>query len=129
MQKLQELLTKHKEKLRDWVYNTIDLCKFWFSTYEDYILDCRLPSWNRENKHLSELLFSTPFLSLLEWEKQYEIWSHSPEIITWWYLDCCSEIQHSKKIDSEWDYRYHKINLALLESDKERVDYISNFTL
>ena len=110
MSKLQQLLNKHKDKLRDWRYNKIeaDMQQTWtifidvFNTFSS-------------SYSLSDLLFSTTFLSLLEWK---EDWNCYQELFcTWeqsWYIT--------------W-YKYHKINLALLTTDQERVGYIEENTI
>lgn len=77
---------------------------------------------------LSDLLFSTPFLSLLERVKspneilvrtEFE-WLISP-------LWCNEEWQ---QIRCYWNtYQYHKINLVLLNTDAERIEYIEKFTI
>lgn len=113
MQKLQELITKHKENLRDWKRVKAVLCDDWVIIYE--IITNKIYS-------LSDLLFSTPFLSLLEWKetsKEWQKWEHFYGIV-----DC----EWRKDYSETW-YNFHKINLALLESDKERVEYIESFTL
>ncbi len=114
--KIQELLNKHKDKLWDWIYRDIliieDIC-YCLYTQED-------GREIREKESLSDLLFSTPFLSLLEW-KEYE----------WDCYDKYTKYE-SKASNQENDYRYgsyHKINLVLLNTDEERVKYIEAFTL
>lgn len=113
--KLQELLNKHKDKLWDWIYRDIliieDIC-YCLYTQED-------GREIREKKSLSDLLFSTPFLSLLEWDdnKCDKIWIH--QYMKWWkFVEWYSIYE-----------QYHKINLVLLNTDEERVKYIQEFTL
>lgn len=113
MQKLQELITKHKENLRDWKRVKAVLCDDWVIIYE--IITNKIYS-------LSDLLFSTPFLSLLEWKRNITFTEMRVKTI---YEDTNIE----SDLYYENNHNFHKINLALLESDKERVDYISNFTL
>lgn len=92
MQKLQQLLEKHKEKLRDRGESVYSL---------------------------SDLIFSSSFLSLLEWND-----------------DLCEDVWIKQKM-KDWKFvewhsvydTYHKINLALLNTDKERIEYIESFTL
>ena len=68
---------------------------------------------------LSYLLFSTPFLSLLEWDdnKCDKVWIH--QYMKWWkFVEWYSIYE-----------QYHKINLVLLTTDIERIKYIEEFTL
>lgn len=76
---------------------------------------------------LNDLIFWTPFLSLLEWKIVYECWVHSPEICQYWYLWWCADLEYQNKIDSE-DQKsdYHKINLCLLNSDEDRIKYLED---
>ena len=124
MQKLQELITKHKEKLRDWTFDKLEIDNTAYNNQkiideETIIIDWRI---NREPMcvfSLSDLLFSTPFLSLLSWDdSKCDATRTKQHIKNWTFIEWYSIYES-----------YHKINLALLESDKERVDYISNFTL
>lgn len=111
--KIQELLNKHKDKLWDWVYRDIliieDIC-YCLYTQED-------GREIREKRSLSDLLFSTSFLSLLEWKKCE------------WYLYRIKQDDQWKVKNIYYDERYHKINLVLLNTDEERVKYIQEFTL
>lgn len=108
--KIQELLNKHKDKLWDWRYNNIELDDH----IDVYFIDCD-SGWFKVSFSLSDLLFSTPFLSLLE---RKDFWHSYQELFwTWeqsWYLT--------------W-HEYHKINLVLLTTDIERIKYIEAFTL
>lgn len=119
MQKLQELITKHKEKLRDW-YKETKLMKEYSWDDNNIIIQLQQP-WlgGILYKSLSDLLFSTHFLSLLEWNDGLakDVWIKQ-EMGTWKFIEWHSVY-----------YTYHKINLALLKSDKERVEYINSFTL
>lgn len=110
--KIQELLNKYKDKIWEWYFvkielsyfeNDIDLHCWWQSAIYPVI------------KPLSDLLFSTPFLSLLEWKSD---WLESRKHFCVWFVSygCGS-------------YNYHKINLVLLNTDKERIEYIEQFTL
>lgn len=66
---------------------------------------------------LSDLLFSTPFLSLLERKKDI-----NP---IWVYYEWTKEKMMCHSVHTE----FHKINLVLLSNDVERIEYIENFTL
>lgn len=114
--KLQELLDKHKDKLWEWYFVTIELSSF----DNDIDLHCRYESAiYPEIKPLSELLFSTPFLSLLEWDdnKCDKIWIH--QYMKWWkFVEWYSIYE-----------QYHKINLALLTTDQERIIYLEENTI
>lgn len=105
--KLQELLFKHKDKLWGWIYRDIllieDICYCWYTQEDGKLI--------REKKSLSDLLFSTNFLSLLEWKKN----------------DFESYMQNWNRICD--DFNIHKINLVLLNTDEERIKYIEAFTL
>ena len=114
--KLQELLSKHGHDLRwTWRAKLVE-------NYSILLLDID------KSISLSYLLFSTPFLSLLERVKspneilvrtEFE-WLISP-------LWCNEEWQ---QIRCYWNtYQYHKINLVLLNTDAERIEYIEKFTL
>lgn len=68
---------------------------------------------------LSYLLFSTPFLSLLERkiDASEKVWIHQ-------------YIKDERFIEWYSTYEnYHKINLVLLNTDEERIKYIEAFTL
>lgn len=116
--KLQELLNKYKDKVHNWVYDDI----LHFEETNEIIYIYYQEDWKRIsiNDSLSDLLFSTPFLSLLEW-REYE----------WDCYDKYTKYQ-SKACYQETDYcyeNYHKINLVLLNTDAERIEYIEAFTL
>lgn len=109
--KLQELLDKHKDKLWDWRFSILT-----------FIMDCdwiwRIEKQPYYNVRLSELLFDTPFLSLLEWRKWWSLWAERDNI-NWL----------SMKTLFWGSSDYHKINLVLLNTDAERIKYIEAFTL
>jgi len=110
--KLQELLEKYKNKI--WY---LDFAKIELSCFEnDVDLLCyRYWEFYPDIKPLSWLLFSTPFLSLLEWKSD---WLESRKHFCVWFVSYgCSS------------YNYHKINLVLLTTDIERIKYIEAFTL
>ena len=112
--KLQELLETHKDKLWDWRYNNIELDDH----IDVYFIDCD-NNWFKVSFSLSDLLFSTPFLSLLEWDdnKCDKIWIH--QYMKWWkFVEWYSIYE-----------QYHKINLVLLDTDEERVKYIEENTI
>jgi hypothetical protein len=105
--KIQELLTKHKDNLFHKDVSEIEYIKWIVFGYE---LDVkRLMPHTKFS--LSDLLFSTPFLSLLEWKKN----------------DFESYMQNWNRICD--DFNIHKINLVLLDTDEERIKYIEEFTL
>lgn len=113
--RLQELLEKYKDKLWDWIYRDIliieDIC-YCLYTQED-------SREIREKKSLSDLLFSTPFLSLLEWkiDASEKVWIHQ-------------YIKDERFIEWYSTYEnYHKINLVLLNTDEERKSYLENNTI
>lgn len=112
--KLQELLETHKDKLWDWRYNNIELDDH----IDVYFIDCD-SNWFKVSFSLSDLLFSTPFLSLLEWDdnKCDKVWIH--QYMKWWkFVEWYSIYE-----------QYHKINLVLLTTDIERIKYVEEFTL
>lgn len=118
MEKLQALLTLHKDKLWGWLYD-IQLSNYnstdiWL--WEDV-------EWDIGNfirmQSLSDLLFSTPFLSWLEWrEKNHKINRSNVE-----------KKSRVTRYFTQEQSDYHKINLALLDTDSERITYIINNTL
>lgn len=114
--KLQELLEKYKNKI--WY---LDFAKIELSCFEnDVDLLCyRYWELYPDIKPLSWLLFSTPFLSLLEWKIP------EPMHTSWIYQDFDWEIERYY----ENCYQHHQINLALLTTDKERIDYIEQNTI
>ena len=111
--KLQELLNKHKDKLWDWRYNNIELDDH----IDFYFIDCD-SNWFKVSFSLLDLLFSTPFLSLLEWKKWWSLWTERDNI-NWL----------SMKTLFWGSSDYHKINLVLFNTDEERIKYIEEFTL
>lgn len=106
MEKIQQLLNEQKDKLWDWEPLETILTI-------DWILIIETDSGNINS--LSNLLFDTPFLSWLEWKegKDTELWmkskSSNPDFIEWY---------------NDMSYNYHKINLALLSTDEERIKYV-----
>ena len=110
--KLQELLDTHKDKLWDWC--DAILYEEW-QIYVNYWRETVDPQTALWQFSLSDLLFSTPFLSLLEWKSD---WLESRKHFCVWFVSYgCSS------------YNYHKINLVLLTTDIERIKYIEAFTL
>lgn len=114
--KLQELLNKYKNKI--WY---LDFAKIELSCFEnDVDLLCyRYWEFYPDIKPLSWLLFSTPFLSLLEWDdnKCDKVWIH--QYMKWWkFVEWYSIYE-----------QYHKINLVLLNTDEERIEYIEDNAL
>lgn len=115
--KLQELLDKHKDKLWDWC--DAILYEEW-QIYVNYWRETVDPQTALWQFSLSDLLFSTPFLSLLEWKRNN----------TW----TSRQMQHNKsgamiKMANFTSPLFHKINLVLLNTDEERIKYIEQFTL
>lgn len=115
MKKIEELLKKHKNNIAKW-YDNIEFRELSWWNFRLYL---RNEPWDVDYISFCEILFNTPFLSLLEWNDGIvkDAWIRQ-EMGTWKFIEWHSIYN-----------TYHKINLALLESDKERVDYISNFTL
>ncbi len=116
--KLQELLNKHKDKLWDWL-GGLQIDKIARENHRTIVIDLRINDEPTAAFSLCDLLFSTPFLSLLE-RKREPIMN-----IAWLYQDYDWELEKYY----ENDYRHHKINLVLLNSDAERIEYIEKFTL
>ena len=113
--KLQELLTKHKNKS---IFNNMNM-KLCNTDWDKHRFHIALEWWARWYVSLSDLLFSTPFLSLLEWDdnKCDKIWVH--QYMKWWkFVEWYSIYE-----------QYHKINLVLLDTDQERIDYIEENTI
>lgn len=102
MEKLQQLLDKHKDELRMGKEDDLTLVQEYWNYYINLAI-----TW--ESFSLSDLLFSTPFLSLLERQSK-----------TYRRLLDPYEVEYG----IEWEKEYHKINLALLATDQERVEYI-----
>ena len=115
--KLQELLDKYKDKLWDWWYNELVIDNGAWESYKWIIIDWRVNDNPMSEFSLAELLFSTPFLSLLEWSK-YE-----------WYLYWIKQDDQWTVKNIYYDDRYHKMNLVLLNTDSERIEYIEKFTI
>ena len=110
--KLQELLISlwyDKPSIHNWV------------TDEDnhILVTYKNQKQNTVSISLSYLLFSTPFLNLLEWkiDASEKVWIHQ-------------YIKDERFIEWYSTYEnYHKINLVLLTTDTERIKYIEAFTL
>lgn len=66
---------------------------------------------------LSDLLFNTPFLSWLEWKDD--------TLISWIRDRGNTRLLSEPREISD----YHKINLALLSTDSERIEYLESNTL
>lgn len=116
--KLQELLTKHKDKLWDWLGELIIDLKA-RENYQIIVIDLRINDKPTAAFSLADLLFDTPFLSLLEWDdnKCDKIWIH--QYMKWWkFVEWYSIYE-----------QYHKINLALLTTDQERIIYLEENTI
>ena len=114
--KLQELLNKHKDKIlfvQWWVSYAI----IFFEETNDITYIYHQEDWKQisVDKSLSDLLFSTPFLSLLEWNKS---WLESRKHFCVWFVSYGYS-----------SYNYHKINIALLNTDEERIKYIEENTI
>lgn len=112
MEKIQQLLNEHKDKLRWWLYD-IQLSNY---NCTDIWLreDVEWDIWNFvKMQSLSDLLFNTPFLSWLEWNWP-ELWTDWIHFIDW---DYSTEPKQSD---------YHKINLVLLSTDEERIIYLES---
>lgn len=121
--KIQELLTKHKDNLFHKDVSEIEYINWIVFGYE---LDGkRLMPHTRFS--LSDLLFSTPFLSLLQWKMEN-------------YLRCKLTVDdvvldsqwqpHDRSTTRQFDSKtIHKINLALLNTDEERISYLENNTI
>ncbi len=126
MQKLQELITKHAASLRDgrdWEDEYLLIDGTSYRQYGTVIIDWWVAWETWTAFSLSDLLFSTPFLSLLEWKEQ----SENPRLRCYFNWDNVYDGIIDELHPSHTDF--HKINLALLESDKERCEYIESFTL
>ncbi len=116
--KLQELLTSLKSKMPFTYEHSFEVSyDEWIAIIYSYDINW-CPSYFMP---LAQLLFSTPFLSLLErtddinpgnwrshWQASYQDW-----------LVCYNESTSE----------YHKINLVLLNTDAERISYIENNTI
>lgn len=113
--KIQELLNKYKDNLFHKDVSEIEYINWIVFGYE---LDGkRLMPHTKFS--LSDLLFSTPFLSLLEWDdnKCDKVWTH--QYMKWWkFVEWYSIYE-----------QYHKINLVLLNTDEERISYLENNTI
>ena len=105
--KIQDLINKHKASIRNDAHS-IDYSEWVLYEYDVDWCPCKTMS-------LSDLLFSTQFLSLLEWNKS---WLESRKHFCVWFVSYgCSS------------YNYHKINIALLNTDEERIEYIEENTI
>ena len=117
--KLQKLLDKHKHNLWDWCDAILyEKWQIYVNYWKDTV-DIETALWQFS---LSDLLFSTPFLSLLEWRQTEQYYICYPNLDSYYESDYHEE----KKLSS---IEYHKINLVLLNSDAERIEYIEKFTL
>ena len=114
--KIQELLNKHKDKLWDWWYNQLVIDKEARENYKWIIIDWRVNDNPMSEFSLTDLLFDTPFLSLLEWKEV-----HFEDCDKWW-LDYERYVFWIKS-------DYHKINLVLLSTDEERIFYLEDNTI
>lgn len=117
--KLQELLDTHKHKLWDWWYNQLVIDNGAWENYQWIIIDWRVNDNPMSEFSLSDLLFSTPFLSLLERkiDASEKVWIHQ-------------YIKDERFIEWYSTYEnYHKINLVLLNTDEERISYLENNTI
>lgn len=121
MEKLQALITLHKDKLEElWLTPLVvdpqsrELAQAilldWYTDWE--------PNWLAMS--FAELLFNTPFLS---WLERY---SSDADIINREYDDAGVIQSYTTKLSTS---DYHKINLALLNTDSERITYITNNTI
>ena len=122
--KLQELLDKYKDKLWDWWYNELVIDNGAWENYKWIIIDWRVNDNPMSEFSLAELLFSTPFLSLLEWKTNWLGWMRDPFVAD--SLDYVNSTYDEIYANSS---NYHKINLVLLNTDAERIEYIESFTL
>lgn len=110
MEKIQQLLNQHKDKL--WYPElSISTQDWWFKIYKH-----RNHSNPLHYRSLSEVLFNTPFLSWLKWEDLYD-WDD------WIKYDQYEVVKNINDSD------YHKINLVLLSTDSERIKYVEQFVL
>lgn len=80
--------------------------------------------WNIKTCPLTHILFSTDFLSILEWKQTTEYFVLNPNISYMKYDDAI--IEQEKWF---WDSDYHKINLVILKTDEERIQYIEEKTI
>lgn len=113
MSKLQQLLDKHKDKLRMWKEDDLTLIQEYWKYYINLSI-----TW--ESFSLSDLLFSTQFVSLLD--------RHNIDV------DLCeygydNDWVPNKKVKKLSIVEMHKVILALLTTDEERVEYIEENTI
>jgi len=126
MDKLQKLLNKHKDKITNW-YKNIELRQMSWWNFRLYL---RNEPWDIDYISLAEILFNTPFLSLLEWKRAYWERVFCPSIYQPWRLWWLAHLEYREKIDSERQKSdYHKINLCLLNSDEDRIKYLEDNTI
>lgn len=114
---LQELLDKYKDRIFPWYSCAILFDKN--TNIINYIY--YQEDWERKyvEKSLLELLFNTPFLSLLDFE------SVDVDIVE--YQDDDDWVQRPN-VKTLTTLERHKINLVLLPDDRSRVEYIEQFT-
>lgn len=116
MEKIQQLLNEHKDKL--WYPDlTISIYDWWFTIRRN--IHHSLP-WSIIS--LSEILFNTPFLSWLNWlytpvDRDLICWDSNLYRDDWVYEQTSQRLTESD---------YHKINLALLSTDSERIAYLES---
>jgi len=77
--------------------------------------------WACWYKSLSELLFNTPFLNLLERKKEIWLSQLYSEVIN---MDSSDKVKIKLTTTG-----YHTCRLAILDNDKSRVEYIEQSTL
>lgn len=121
--KIQELLNKYKDNLFHKDVSEIEYINWIVFGYE---LDGkRLMPHTKFS--LSDLLFSTPFLSLLEWKM--ENYLRCKLIVDDVVLDGQWQ-PHDRNTTRQFDSKtIHKINLVLLNTDEERIEYIEANTI
>lgn len=115
MQKIQQLLEKHKNNIAKW-YDNIEFRELSEWNFRLYL---RNEPWDIDYISFCEILFNTPFLSLLEWKEPLQAAT----------LKCQIKSSLDIKCYNVSDSNFHKLYLALLESDKERVEYIEANTI
>lgn len=108
--KLQKLLNKHKDELWDWKYQYPNLVPWndwvYYIELNEYVLIT-----------LTHLLFSTHFLEIIKLKRNTPAYREKRS--EWLFQNAYHEINNE----------FYKIELAILRTDKERVEYIEAFTL